>query len=202
MMEDALRRPPNNSGQVFRLEIRQKNAYTKKRKVKTWSPEEDDQLVKLYDEYPKKWGIIASMMQDRNENQCLHRYRRLSQLGAHKKIWSAEEDQTILSLIKKVGKNWKLLAEIIGSKTGKQIRERFINKLDPKIKNDEWTDEEDRMILKYYSEVGSKWSEISKKLPGRPENKIKNRFYSFIQKNYDISYVCVDDKEKGAGDLP
>ena len=99
-------------------------------------------------------------------------------------------------MIKKVGKNWKLLSEIIGSKTGKQIRERFINKLDPKIKNEEWTDEEDRLILKYYSEVGSRWSEISKRLPGRPENKIKNRFYSFIQKNYDIKYTYVDAKQE------
>lgn len=24
---------------------------------------------------------------------------------------------------------------------------------------------------------------------GRPENKIKNRFYSYIQKNYDIKYI-------------
>ena len=30
---------------------------------------------------------------------------------------------------------------MIGTKTGKQIRERFINKLDPKIKTEEWTDE-------------------------------------------------------------
>ena len=29
----------------------------------------------------------------------------------------------------------------MGTKTGKQIRERFINKLDPKINNSEWTDE-------------------------------------------------------------
>lgn len=121
-MEDLQLKSPNNSGQIYRLEIKQKNARTKKRKVKTWGPEEDDQLVKLYDEYPKKWGIIASLMEDRNENQCLHRYRRLSQLGAHKKIWTAEEDHTILTLIKKVGKNWKLLAEIMGTKTGKQIR--------------------------------------------------------------------------------
>ena len=49
--------------------------------------------------------------------------------------------------------------------------------------------------MKYYSEVGSRWSEISKKLPGRPENKIKNRFYSFIQKNYDIKYTYVDPKQ-------
>ena len=34
--------------------------------------------------------------------------------------------------------------------------------------------------------MGSKWCEISKCLPGRPENRIKNRFYSYIQKNYDF----------------
>ena len=96
--------------------------------------------MKLYEKYPKKWAIIANLMYDRNENQCLHRYRRLSQLGAHKKIWSSEEDATIKKMIKKVGKNWKALSEILGTKTGKQIRERYINKLDPKINKEEWTE--------------------------------------------------------------
>ena len=77
---------------------------------------------------------------------------------------------------------------MLGSKNGKQIRERFINKLDPKIKKEDWTEEEDKKILELYSRIGSKWSEISKSIPGRPENKIKNRFYSFIQKNYDIRF--------------
>ena len=126
--------------------------------MKTWTSEEDEKLIQLYEEYPKRWNFIASLMNDRNENQCLHRYRRLSQMGSQKKIWSTEEDKTILSLMKKVGKNWKLLSEILGTKTGKQIRERFINKLDPKIKSEEWTSEEDMMILKYYSQVGSRWS--------------------------------------------
>jgi hypothetical protein len=31
-------------------------------------------------------------------------------------------------------------------------------------------------------------------LPGRPENKIKNRFYSYIQKNYDIKYKIIEEK--------
>lgn len=61
-------------------------------------------------------------------------------------------------MIKKVGKNWKALSEILGTKTGKQIRERFINKLDPTIKNEDWTQEEDKLILKYFSEFGSRWS--------------------------------------------
>lgn len=32
-------------------------------------------------------------------------------------------------------------------------------------------------------------------LAGRPENKIKNRFYSRIQKNYDIRYLIVEKNE-------
>jgi hypothetical protein len=35
--------------------------------------------------------------------------------------------------------------------------------------------------------MGSKWSEIAKKLPGRPENRIKNRFYSYIKRVYNIA---------------
>ena len=40
------------------------------------------------------------------------------------------------------------------------------------------------IILKY--EKGAKWSEISKNIQGRPENKVKNRFNSYIKKVYDI----------------
>lgn len=87
---------------------------------------------------------------------------------------------------------------MLGSKNGKQIRERFINKLDPKIKKEEWTEEEDRKILELYSSIGSKWSEISKHLPGRPENKIKNRFYSYIQKNYEISFREIENIDPAA----
>jgi len=46
----------------------------------------------------------------------------LSQLGAHRKIWSSEEDEAIKRMMKKIGKNWKLLSEMLGTKTGKQIR--------------------------------------------------------------------------------
>lgn len=74
----------------------------------------------------------------------------------------------VRKLVKKFGKNWKVLSEIIGSKSGKQIRERYINKLDPKIKKEEWSEEEDLHLISLYTSLGSHWSEIAKKLPGRP----------------------------------
>lgn len=47
---------------------------------------------------------------------------------------------------------------MIGTKNGKQIRERFINKLDPKIKKEDWSEDEDKKILELFSLIGSKWS--------------------------------------------
>lgn len=36
---------------------------------------------------------------------------------------------------------------MLGTKNGKQIRERYINKLDPRIKREDWSEEEDKQIL-------------------------------------------------------
>jgi hypothetical protein len=63
----------------------------------------------------------------------------MSQVGEHKKIWSSDEDETVLRMVARFGNNWKLISSELKSKTGKQIRERYINKLDPKIKRQEWT---------------------------------------------------------------
>ena len=79
----------SKEGKQINMEVKQKNQHITKRKVKTWTCEEDTQLLELYQLDPKRWADIASLMKDRNENQCLHRYRRLSQLGKSHKIWSS-----------------------------------------------------------------------------------------------------------------
>lgn len=67
-------------------------------------------------------------------------------------------------------------------RTGKQIRDRYLNKLRPNIKRGEWTNEEDRTLLSCYYQIGHKWSKIANYLPGRTEGQVKNRFYSHIKK--------------------
>ena len=44
---------------------------------------------------------------------------------------------------------------------------RWHNHLDPAIKKDAWTEEEDSALAYYHQIYGSKWAEIARYLPGR-----------------------------------
>ncbi|EGR29449.1 myb-like DNA-binding domain protein [Ichthyophthirius multifiliis] len=108
-------------------------------------------------------------MVNRNISQCSQRWRRINPQKM-RNPWTPEQDKMLQELYNQYGKNWGLISEYIKGKTGKQIRERYINKLDPMIHKQAWTEKEDQIILDSYITKGPKWSFISSKLDGRSEN--------------------------------
>jgi len=72
---------------------------------------------------------------------------------------------------------WSKIAMMMGGRSGKQIRDRYLNNLNPQIADKDWTAEEDNMLLFLYYNWGKKWSKIAASLPGRSEGQVKNRFY-------------------------
>ncbi|KAM7252654.1 hypothetical protein ACFE04_008163 [Oxalis oulophora] len=97
--------------------------------------------------------------------------------------WSIEEDKELEQLVGQYGvKHWSAIASIMKGRIGKQCRERWFNHLRPDIKKEPWTEEEDMILIDAHRKLGNKWTEISKKLPGRPENTVKNHWNAVKRK--------------------
>ena len=74
------------------------------------------------------------------------------------KKWTMVEDAALKEMVTEHGtKCWALIASKLGehNRTGKQCRERWHNQLDPSINKDQWTEEEERILVEAQSRLGN-----------------------------------------------
>ncbi|CAD8076823.1 unnamed protein product [Paramecium primaurelia] len=118
-----------------------------------------------------------------------------------RKQWTDEEDKKVFELVQEYGRNWKVIEGFMEGRSSKQIRERFLNNLDPEINRSKFTAQEDKIILEQYRIYGPKWSEIAKMLDRRPENQVKNRFYSYIKRVSMLEEKSDDEDNDGESSI-
>ncbi|XP_042064886.1 transcription factor MYB3R-1-like [Salvia splendens] len=153
-----------------------------------WTAEEDEILRMAVQRFKgKNWKKIAECFKDRTDVQCLHRWQKVLNPELVKGPWSKEEDEVITELVNKYGpKKWSTIASHLPGRIGKQCRERWHNHLNPNINKEAWTQDEELTLIRAHQIYGNKWAELTKFLPGRTDNSIKNHWNSSVKKKLDM----------------
>jgi hypothetical protein len=154
--------------------------------------------VDQYKNAAPRWNEVAQQFPLRTAIDCLAAW----QTDTHPPVikgkgsWTADEDAVLLEMRKRFGRKWAKIAQHLPGRQGKQCRERFVNHLDPALKKGEWTDDEEAILIAMHEHHGNRWANISKQLPGRSDNDVKNHWYSTIQRKFMQHGKDVSDCEK------
>lgn len=141
------------------------------------------------------WKNIKKYFPEKSIRQLIVRYKVLCK-NLKRGNWTVDEDEKISRLVNELGHNWANISKYMPSRSGKQIRDRYLNYLDPLLKKEKFSDEEDNLVMFLFFHLGPSWTEMSVYFPGRTGDLLKNRYYSCLKrKKYPEFIILLKEKK-------
>lgn len=140
-------------------------------------------------------------MPGRNNKSCRKRWLHSLDPKLRKGRWTSEEDATLRESVAKYGKRWYEVARALPGRTDDQCAKRYKEAVDPSIRRDPWTGEEDEQLWTAFKKHGNKWHTIANTLQGRPAIHCRNRLQS-LQRTRDATSASTKEPPNGSDSLP
>ena len=136
-------------------------------------------------------SFVGSFSSQRSVEMDLLRHHTYLSVGR----WTTPEDALLITAVRRHGRHWYKVAELLPGRTDDQCAKRWREKLDPTIRQslfswpfsllstrligrDAWTGVEDLKLLEALEKHGKRWNVISGCIKGRPAVQCRNRFLS------------------------
>lgn len=124
-----------------------------------------------------------------------------SEMKKMRRLFSKEEDKKLISLVDQYGENnWNSIAKHMSGRTVRQLKDRYLKCLSPKIKREPWTEEEDSILLNKFLEIGPHWLLIGS-LMNRSDNDCKIRFYYHVSQKMNNKEKDIPENECSKDDV-
>ena len=165
-----------------------------------WTKEEDQLVIDAMNKYgDHNWRNLKYFFNGKSGNQIRQRWTKYLNKNRINENWKFEDDVKLMigALIFKTENNirWiEISKHFNGERTDVQIRERYMNILDPRISKDIKKYQE--KVISLYKEIGPRWSIISKKVGNITDNACRRIVYNNLDIEDIEKSVSVKSKSK------
>ncbi|XP_049273739.1 snRNA-activating protein complex subunit 4 isoform X1 [Rhipicephalus sanguineus] len=168
---------------AFDCEMRWRHLLDVRLNQSPWTPAEDERLKSLAAKWNERnWDQIAQEMKSgRSAFQCAQHYASHLVTRHNMGTFTEEENHRLQQLISVCTEgddiSWAQVSHFMGSRSKKQVMNRYNQSLHPSMQRDRWTAQEDIMLLvavKLYGD--SSWTKVAQDMPWRTANAALTRY--------------------------
>ncbi|KAH7621518.1 hypothetical protein Ndes2526B_g03858 [Nannochloris sp. 'desiccata'] len=149
----------------------------KANKSGVWTANEDKLLAEWQSQFGNKWAEVARQIPGKTGQQCAQRWRHRVNPDIRREKWGAEEDANLAALVQRHGNSWAIIARSMPGRTDQQCMGRWKRHLDPSIRREGWTPQEDALLFQLAEEYQNAWSAVSRGLTGRTPQQCRTRWH-------------------------
>ena len=135
-------------------------------------------------EFGGSWGPQQIMFEWRKHLQSTEGGTVMAKKGR----WSKEEDDKLVKAVAVLGRQWAKVAQHVPGRTEMQVRERYVNHLDPKVEScAPFTKEEEELVMRevpLHTNPKSNriaWAKVARLLPTRTDRQVKKAYERLIR---------------------